>query len=161
MNGDPTPSAIENTDFGWTNISTGHHWKTYSTENLGAANLTLTGSPNKVTISGTNASDFSVTTQPTSPVTPSGSTTFQITFNPSALELTCTATVSLANDDSNENPYTFAIKGTGTSNPFITRWNLTTAGSGATQLNFGIETTGTVNYFWQEVGGGGRPDWEQ
>ena len=154
VNGDPTPSAIENTDFGWTNISTGTIVKTYSTENLGAANLTLTGSPNKVTISGTNASDFSVTTQPTSPVTPSGSTTFQITFNPSALG-TRTATVSLANDDSNENPYTFAIKGTGTSNPFITRWNLTTAGSGATQLNFGIETTGTVNYFWQEVGGGG------
>ncbi|MCA6423366.1 MAG: BspA family leucine-rich repeat surface protein, partial [Flavobacterium sp.] len=38
---------------------------------------------------------------------------------------------------------------------FITRWNLATAGSGATQLSFGTATSGTVNYYWQEIGGGG------
>jgi surface protein len=37
---------------------------------------------------------------------------------------------------------------------FITRWNLATAGSGATQLTFGTATSGTVNYYWQEVSPG-------
>ncbi len=35
--------------------------------------------------------------------------------------------------------------------PFITRWNLATAGSGATQLTFNVETSGTVNYTWQST----------
>jgi surface protein/predicted outer membrane repeat protein len=38
--------------------------------------------------------------------------------------------------------------------PFITRWNLATAGSGATQLSFGVETSGTVNYTWTTVPAG-------
>jgi trimeric autotransporter adhesin len=37
---------------------------------------------------------------------------------------------------------------------FITRWNLATAGSGATQLSIGTATSGTVNYYWQEVSPG-------
>ncbi|WP_396174555.1 BspA family leucine-rich repeat surface protein, partial [Flavobacterium sp.] len=37
---------------------------------------------------------------------------------------------------------------------FITRWNLATAGSGATQLSIGTATSGTVNYYWQQVTGG-------
>ena len=39
--------------------------------------------------------------------------------------------------------------------PFITRWNLATSGSGATQLSFGVATSGTVNYTWQQIGGAG------
>jgi hypothetical protein len=43
----------------------------------------------------------------------------------------------------------------GTSNgAFITRWNLATAGSGADQLSFGVSTSGTVNYSWEEVSPG-------
>ncbi len=37
---------------------------------------------------------------------------------------------------------------------FITRWNLATAGSGDTQLIFGVGTSGTVSYSWQEVSPG-------
>jgi surface protein len=37
---------------------------------------------------------------------------------------------------------------------FITRWNLATSGSGATQLSIGTATDGTVNYSWQEVSPG-------
>jgi gliding motility-associated-like protein len=37
---------------------------------------------------------------------------------------------------------------------FITKWNLATAGSGATQLTFGTQTSGTVNYNWQELSPG-------
>ena len=41
-----------------------------------------------------------------------GTAPFQVTFTPSATGLR-TATLSIANDDSNENPYDFAIQGTG------------------------------------------------
>jgi surface protein len=34
---------------------------------------------------------------------------------------------------------------------FITQWNLATPGSGATQLSFGVATSGTVNYTWTTV----------
>jgi len=37
---------------------------------------------------------------------------------------------------------------------FITRWNLATAGSGATQLSFGVAVAGTVGYQWEEVSPG-------
>jgi hypothetical protein len=58
--------------------------------------------------------DFSVTSQPTSPVAPTnGSTTFSVAFTPKANGLR-TATVSIPNNDSNENPYDFTIQGTGT-----------------------------------------------
>jgi len=35
--------------------------------------------------------------------------------------------------------------------PFITRWNLSTAGSGPTQLTFGVGTTGPVSYTWETI----------
>jgi hypothetical protein len=37
---------------------------------------------------------------------------------------------------------------------FITQWNLSTPGSGPTQLSFGTATSGTVNYTWQEISPG-------
>jgi surface protein len=37
---------------------------------------------------------------------------------------------------------------------FITRWNLATTGSGATQLSIGTATSGTVSYSWTEVSPG-------
>ena len=37
------------------------------------------------------------------------------------------------------------------SNPFITRWNLATAGSAVSQLSFGVATAGPVNYTWTTV----------
>ncbi|MBK7149551.1 MAG: hypothetical protein IPH78_12230 [Bacteroidetes bacterium] len=39
-------------------------------------------------------------------------------------------------------------------NQFITKWNLTYSGSGATQISFGVGTTGTVDYMWEEVSPG-------
>ncbi len=45
--------------------------------------------------------------------------------------------------------------------PFVTVWNLSTAGSGATQLSFGTATSGTVNYTWQQLptGASGSGSW--
>ena len=74
--------------------------------------MNLTGSP-LVSLSGSG--DFSVLTQPSSPVSAGGSTTFQIRFTPSSPsnEDVKTTTVSIANNDSDENPYNFTIQGKG------------------------------------------------
>lgn len=111
-NGDSTPSVTDDTDFGSTNVTGGTVVKTFTIENTGTAGLNLTGLSPYVGISGTNAGDFSVTAIPSNSIAASNSTTFNITFDPSALG-TRTATLSIANNDSTNNPYNFDIKGTG------------------------------------------------
>ncbi|MCP4439018.1 MAG: choice-of-anchor D domain-containing protein, partial [Aureispira sp.] len=86
---------------------------TFTITNSGTGDLALTGGT-VVVIGGTHASDFTVTQQATSPVTSGGgTTTFIIQFDPSAAGLR-SATVSIANDDADENPYNFSIQGNGT-----------------------------------------------
>ena len=109
--GDTTPSTADFTDFGSLSVLTGTVARTFTIQNTGTGALNLTGTP-KVVITG--SSDFTVTTQPASPVAAtSGTTTFVVTFDPSSVGLK-TATVSFANDDADENPYNFDIQGTGT-----------------------------------------------
>jgi hypothetical protein len=108
VSGDSTPNFNDHTKFASVDVSSGTATRTYTIENMGSETLTV----GDVTISGTNASDFSVTTAPSSPVAGLGSTTFVVTFNPSALGNRL-ATVSIVNSDSDENPYTFAIQGYG------------------------------------------------
>ena len=111
VDGDTTPSTADDTDFG--NVkTTSNVTHTFVIENLGNTNLNLTGASPYVSISGANAADFSVIAIPSTPIAGGANTTFQIKFIPGALGLR-TATISISNDDSNENPYTFAIQGTG------------------------------------------------
>lgn len=109
--GDVVPAAWDATDFG--NAAPGGDpvQQTYTILNTGAAPLNLTGSP-KVEITGANAADFSVLSQPGSPINGGESITFTIEFKPGATGLR-EATVSIASDDSDENPFTFAIRGIG------------------------------------------------
>jgi len=112
--GDTTPNVADDTDFGSYDITLGSNANTFTIQNTGGTSLNLTDASPYVIISGPNAADFTLTANPTTPIAASGSTTFTITFDPSAIGLR-TATVSIANDDSNENPYNFNIQGTGTS----------------------------------------------
>lgn len=85
---------------------------TFTIANSGEAPLALTGLP-RVAISGANASDFTVTAQPgTTPLVAGASTTFTVTFDPSAPGLR-TATLTIPNDDLDEDPYSFALEGVG------------------------------------------------
>ena len=89
--------------------------KTFTIQNTGAANLTLSGTP-KVAISGTNLSEFTIDqTATTSPVTASGSTTFTITFSPTS-QGAKTAQIIIANNDvtGSEAPYLINLTGTST-----------------------------------------------
>ncbi|MCP4748888.1 MAG: choice-of-anchor D domain-containing protein, partial [Desulfobacteraceae bacterium] len=117
IDGDTTPSLSDDTDFGSADILAGFVNKIFKIQNLGSSTLNLTGSP-IVTVSGTNADDFSVTSSPDSALAASGDTTFTVRFDPTAAGLR-TATVSIANNDSNENPYNFSIQGMGTEEPEI------------------------------------------
>jgi mRNA-degrading endonuclease HigB of HigAB toxin-antitoxin module len=110
--GDTTPVTADHTDFGSV-VTAGAATivRTFTVQNTGTANLTLSGSP-EVAVSGTHAADFTVTTQPSSPVAAAGSTTFTVTFDPSAGGLR-TATLTIASDDADEGTFDFAIQGTG------------------------------------------------
>jgi len=107
--GDNVPDAVDHTDFGGASLSGGFVVRTFTVENSGPAMLTL----GSIAVGGANASDFTATVLPPSPVLPGGSTTFQVTFDPSAVGLR-SATLSLANNDADENPFDFSIQGTGT-----------------------------------------------
>jgi hypothetical protein len=109
VDGDVTPSTLDGTDFGIANTAGGTVVHTFTIQNVGATNLTVA----LPTTTGPNAADFNVTAVPTSPVAPGGSTTFQVTFDPSASGPR-TATVTFANNDPDENPFNFSVAGTGT-----------------------------------------------
>ena len=110
LDGDATPSTSDHTDYGLADINTGSVTYTYTISNQGLATLTLSGSP----IVSSSSSDFTITQPSVSSIAASGSITFQVTFNPTATG-TRTATISIANNDSNENPYNFTVQGYGTS----------------------------------------------
>jgi hypothetical protein len=113
VTGDTTPSFTDGTDFGNVAIAGGTNANSFTIENLGGVNsLNLTGPSPYVSIGGAHAGDFTVTIIPNNTITAGSSTAFAITFDPSAAGLR-TATVSIANDDADENPYTFSIQGTG------------------------------------------------
>ncbi len=129
VDGDTTPIVGDDTNFGSADIAGGTIVKTFTIQNLGTATLNI----GTITIGGANAADFTVTSAPSATVASGASTTFQVTFDPSAVG-TRNATISIVNDDSNENPYDFAITGNGfatpsivlsSSNPAVTASNIT------------------------------------
>ncbi|MBL7662048.1 choice-of-anchor D domain-containing protein [bacterium] len=111
VDGDATPSLTDHTDFGSISSALGTVTRIFTIENTGDFNLSLSGNP-RVVIGGTHASDFTVSVHPATPVTVGDSTTFHVIFDPNAVGLR-TATVSIDNSDADENPYNFAIQGTG------------------------------------------------
>jgi hypothetical protein len=142
VDGDNTPSTSDHTDFGSANVSSGTVVRTFTIQNTGTGPLSLTGSSPYVVIGGTNSADFSVTAIPSSSIAVSGSTTFQITFDPSATG-TRSATLSIANNDSDENPYNFSIQGTGTaSTPTLTTTAASSVGETSATLGGNITADG-------------------
>ncbi|WP_291137772.1 choice-of-anchor D domain-containing protein [Flavobacterium sp. UBA7663] len=139
VSGDVTPDTADHTDFGTVSTASGTIVRTFTIQNTGTGALSLTGASPYVTISGANAADFTVTAIPSNSIVASGNTTFQVTFNPSADGLR-TATISIANNDSNENPYTFAIQGNGISAPVITS-SLTASGNQGSPFTYTITAT--------------------
>ncbi len=99
VSGDNTPSVSDGTDLGTTPVGT-PVTHTFTILNTGTADLTLGG----VTV----PAEFTVTRAPISPVPAGRSTSFDLQCNQD-VAVTVSATVSIASNDSNENPYTFRI----------------------------------------------------
>lgn len=112
---------------------------TVTIENSGSQNLTISGT----TLSGINAADFSGTYSGT--VSALGNQTFTLNFAPTGTG-TRTATLSIANDDSDENPYVITLSAVGTdnlateptSNPTGLTFPLVKAYTVAGQFNAGV-----------------------
>lgn len=107
VSGDTTPSATDHTDFGSVNAASGSVVRTFTIQNTGTAALNISSA---YLLGGT--SGFSITSAPASSVAASGSTTIQVTFDPSSVG-TFNDEVVIESDDANEGTYTFAITGVG------------------------------------------------
>jgi len=111
--GSTSTSPANDTDFGTVDISTGSVTHIFTITNNGTLDLDLTDPSPYVLIGGVDAADFNLVAIPSGTITPTNSTTFSITFDPTGTALTTrTAIVSIANNDLNEDPYDFVISGT-------------------------------------------------
>ena len=100
-------------DFGEVAVNTDSGPVVFVISNTGTADLILSGTPSKISLSGANASEFSVDESGlVSPVQPSGDTAFSVTFAPAGAG-SRTAVISIANNDDDENPYVVNLTGTG------------------------------------------------
>lgn len=122
-------------NFGNQEVSTSSAAVTFTIENTGNADLTI----GTITKSGANAGDFTINqTSTTSPVSGPGSTTFTISFTPSGTGLR-SATITIPNDDADESPYTFTVKGNGTYSALSTVVDNTNYSSTSPEFNIDPE----------------------
>ena len=105
-----TTNPDNDTNFGARLVDGDMITKTFTIQNTGTGGLLL--GENAVSINGTHKDDFSILTQPNTIVNAAESTTFSISFDPSDFGER-TAEISINNSDADENPFNFAIKGTG------------------------------------------------
>lgn len=105
-----TASTANGTNFGTVPVGNGIVTQTYVVTNIGNAPLNLTGAT-RVTVTGTNASDFSVISFPIGALAAGESSSFQVVFDPTATGAR-SAQINIANDDGNESSFSFAVAGT-------------------------------------------------
>ncbi|MFC5194067.1 GEVED domain-containing protein [Bizionia hallyeonensis] len=141
-NGFNAPYGLNNTLFASTPLNTDSVEKEFTIENIGLANLLLTGSP-IIQLEGTNPTDFIVTQHATSPVVNGTNTTFRIKFHPTVAG-TRTAKVRIENNDSDENPYLFTIEGEGNCTTAPTVATFPTSGPANTLVTFTSATSNLI-----------------
>ena len=114
------PSGLNATAFGVATVGVSTVTRVFTIQSLGSNPLLLTGTP-RVVITGTHAAMFTVTVQPSAAsILPGSSLNFSVTFDPTSPGIK-SANVVIANNDSDEDPYNFAISGNakGTNNIYV------------------------------------------
>jgi VCBS repeat-containing protein len=102
-------SPLSGTDFGSSDVNTGSLTRTFTIENSGDAALNVGDG----VISGDEASAFTFSKVPNATILPGGSSTFEVTFDPTKQGLH-DAVVEITSDDGDEASFTFAVQGNGT-----------------------------------------------
>ncbi|MBX2869887.1 MAG: choice-of-anchor D domain-containing protein [Acidiferrobacterales bacterium] len=109
--GDSSPTTLDGTNFGNVNVNDTDD-NIFTVRNAGAGLLELTNTP-RIVIGGTHAGDFSVVENADQFTDQSNTTNhFTIRFRPTAAGVR-NATVSISNNDSDNDPYNFSIRGAG------------------------------------------------
>jgi len=107
--GSTSTSSAKGSDFGQLAVTAESKDQVFTIHNTGKLTATLTGSP-AVAITGPQASDFTVISQPGSSIGTNQSVSFTIRFDPLSTGLR-QAAVSILSNDSARSPYTFTITG--------------------------------------------------
>ncbi len=121
----------------------------FTIANLGDSSISLTGTPYTVQISGKDASMFTRVSDASGPIEASGVRYFTLRFTPTSMGEK-TATISIPNNDDDENPYDFTIKGTGIEAEMDVKQDtksIADGGSfdfGGARINVGLELEFTV-----------------
>lgn len=143
VNGDMTPFSLRNTLFAAQYVGASQS-KSYRILNLGNLGLSVPS----VTIVGAHPGDFTITVHPATTILPGSFSILEIEFSPLAAGER-NAIVSIVNNDPDENPYTFAIRGTGLCVSTSSMASPTNAPAGTivtvTGSNFDISTSASLN----------------
>lgn len=130
--GGTTTSTTNGTDFGDVLLDGTFAFRSFTITNRGDDVLQVFAP----LVSGTNAADFVVTQFPAASVPAGGSTSIGMIFTPQGKGLRL-AELSIANGDSDRNPYTFEISGRGVRVPIPQRLLPPRLVDGRVQLRFG------------------------
>ncbi len=134
------PSGTQGYDFGDILIGSSSSPITFTIENTGDADLEITD------VSIDDSVNFTLTDDTSSPISPTGTTSFDVTFNPSAID-SYNATITITNNDTDESDYTFNVIGNGYGNPEI---NITDGTndipSGSMGVDFGDVDEGSTSF---------------
>ena len=135
-NGSTTTSASNDTAFPSTAVGSSSS-ETYTITNTGTAGLSV----GSVWVSGTNAGDFKVTTQPGTWVLPGQTTTFTVEFTPTATGTRSAAINFYENEGGSANTlFTFAVSGVATQ--ATTSAATKVSGATSTALALGVQENG-------------------
>jgi len=107
--GDTTPSTADGTDFGSADFEGETIQRSFVIANTNTGALEITS----ISISGPNQADFRIVSAPASTIAGGEQSTLTIEFDPDNVGAR-TSAVSIASNDDDEDPYTFAIAGEGT-----------------------------------------------
>jgi hypothetical protein len=110
-------NSVSTKNFGLAAVGTGTSL-TFTITNIGTANLTVSN----ITIGGANLTSFTVTNL-TATVSPGGSTNFTMRFAPVSTGAK-TATLHIANNDTNNNPFNIAVTGMGIDSAIVVSTNI-------------------------------------
>jgi hypothetical protein len=115
IDGDVTAGTANNTDFGTVNTGSSST-RNFVVQNTGLGTLTVTG----MSFTGSSSAEFTIVSGPSFPLSlaPGDTQIVTVRFSPSAGG-TRPATFNISNNDVDENPYNFAIQGSGVAMPEI------------------------------------------